>query len=201
MGVVLAIVVFGVAAFGYLSALEAYPYTIPLQSGTVAVDPLPKEAKALDIEFKEATYDVPGRSMRIKFAATNTSDKPLTLGEFTTANLRFVDHDVPDAVAGVDSDFPRELVPRAGLKSSVKGPLAPGDTREFDIAATDAAWELERLTSFLTDVDSKMGGMLVFYDDEGKRHLAEISGAIIPRFLNLGDSQEPKKVSGGSLIP
>lgn len=200
-GVILAAVVFGMTAFGYISAIHAYPYTVPLQSGTVYVDPLPKESDVVDIKFKDATYDVPGRSMQLKFAATNKSDKPLTLGEFTTANLRFIDNDVPDAVAAVDKDYPRELVPRAGLKSSVKGPLQPGETRDYVIEATDAAWELERLTSFLTDVDSKMGGILLFYDNESKRHLAEINGPIIPFFRDIfGENRDPEKVSGGTII-
>lgn len=184
-GVLLAAVVFGVAGFGYISALQAYPYTVPLQSGRMYADPLPQEPKTIAIKFGSATYDVPGRSMRVKFTATNISDRPQTLGEFTTANLRFVDMSVPSAKAGVDPDFPKDLVAAAGLKTQGGATLAPGETRELAIEATDAAWELERLTSFLTDVDSRMGGMLVFYDDAGKRSLAEISGAILPVFTDL----------------
>ena len=117
----------------------------------------------------------------------------MSLGEFTSANLRFVDHSLPAATAGVDKDYPPELLPPGGLKSSVAEPLQPGETRKFSIEARDAAWELERLTSFLTDVNSKMGGMLLFYDKDGNRHLAEISGPIIPYFTNIYGQRDPDK--------
>ena len=70
-GVLLAATVLGVTAFGYISAVRAYPLTVPLQSGTVGVNPLPKEPKAVDVQFDNATYDVPGRSMHLDFTATN----------------------------------------------------------------------------------------------------------------------------------
>jgi methane/ammonia monooxygenase subunit B len=51
-----------------------------------------------------------------------------------------------------------------------------------DTTATDAAWEVERLTSFLTDVDSKFGAMLFFYDSEGRRYITTVGGPILPVF-------------------
>ncbi len=48
--------------------------------------------------------------------------------------------------------------------------------------ARGLADEVERLTSFLTDVDSKFGGLLFLFDQDGKRHIAEVGGAIIPVF-------------------
>jgi methane/ammonia monooxygenase subunit B len=184
-GIALGVVVIGTAAFGYLKALSDYPYTVPLQSGRVAVEPLPKESPAVEIKFGNATYDVPGRSMKVAFKVTNVSTKPITLGEFTTANLRFIDKSVPQAMAHLDPGFPKDLVAAAGLKTEGGKTLAPGETKDIHIEATDAAWELERLTSFLTDVDSQMGGMLVFYDDQGVRHLGEIGGPILPIFTSL----------------
>ena len=50
------------------------------------------------------------------------------------------------------------------------------------VDATDAAWEIERLTSFLTDVDSKFGGLLFFFDPQGNRYIAEVGGPILPVF-------------------
>jgi methane/ammonia monooxygenase subunit B len=48
--------------------------------------------------------------------------------------------------------------------------------------ATDAAWEVERLVSFLTNVDSRTGGLIFFYDDKGNRSISEVSGPILPVF-------------------
>jgi methane/ammonia monooxygenase subunit B len=56
------------------------------------------------------------------------------------------------------------------------------------IAATDAAWELERLTSFLTDVDSKFGALLFLFDAQGRRQMVEVSGPIVPVFTDLVQS-------------
>ena len=64
-------------------------------------------------------------------------------------------------------------------------PLYPGETRTFNVEATDVAWELERLTSFLTDVDARFGALFFFYESNGTRHLAEISGPILPVFKNI----------------
>jgi hypothetical protein len=39
--------------------------------------------------------------------------------------------------------------------------------------------------SFLTNVDSKVGGMVYFFDDNGERYMTEISGPIIPVFTAM----------------
>jgi methane/ammonia monooxygenase subunit B len=144
--------------------------------------PLPAQPKLVDIRFKEARYDVPGRSMRMTFDVTNMGDKPLRLGEFATASIRFVNQNLPAAKAGVAPDYPQEIVARTGLAISDDNEIKPGERRTLKIDATDAAWEIERLTSFLTDVDSKFGGLLFFYDAQGNRYIAEVGGPILPVF-------------------
>jgi methane/ammonia monooxygenase subunit B len=63
--------------------------------------------------------------------------------------------------------------------------IKPGETRRLRIEATDAAWEIERLTSFLTDVDSKIGGLLFFFDTQGNRYITEVGGPILPVFKDI----------------
>jgi len=108
--------------------------------------------------------------MRIRLSISNTGPTPLTIGEFSTANIRFVNLQSPDAMNHVDSSYPKDLVPRGGLSISDPSPIQPGETREVRIDATDAAWELERLVSFLTDVDSKFGALLFLYSSDGERN-------------------------------
>jgi methane/ammonia monooxygenase subunit B len=120
--------------------------------------------------------------MRVAMTVRNTGDRPLEVGEFTSANLRFVNRACQAAVAGVDPAYPADLVARAGLVLSDDEPVKPGETRTLSFEATDVAWELERLTSFLTDVDSKVGGLLFFFDSDGTRHIAEVGGPILPVF-------------------
>ena len=167
---------------GYAWARSQYPRTVPLQAGTMYTAPLPAQAKAVDIRFKEARYDVPGRSMRMVFDVTNLSDKRLRLGEFATASIRFVNQHLPAAKANVAPGYPQDIVARTGLAIADDSEIKPGETRTMRVDATDAAWEIERLTSFLTDVDSKFGGLLFFFDAQGNRYIAEVGGPILPVF-------------------
>lgn len=186
VGLGVGVVVIFLTAGGYAMASAEYPYNVPLQSGTQRVEPLPLDDRAhVAIKVLHATYDVPGRSMKITARMTNNGDVPLTLGEFATANIRFLNTALPAALANVDPTYPKELVARTPLGLKDASPLNPGETRDMDISATDAMWEVERLTSFLTDVDSKFGALLFFYTPDGKRRLGEIDGAILPVFTEL----------------
>ena len=176
--VVVVLLTFG----GYHLTRTAYARTVPLQTGTMTTPPLPLEASPVKVKFESADYDVPGRSMRVVMEVTNTGSKPVSLGEFTTANLRFVDMKLPAAKANVDPHYPQDLIARNGLVLASYEPIAPGQTRVVSLEATDAAWEVERLTSFLTDVDSKFGALLFFYDSDGRRYLNTVGGPILPVF-------------------
>ena len=52
------------------------------------------------------------------------------------------------------------------------------------ISATDARWETERLTAFLTDVDARIGALLFFYNDNGNRKIVDVASSILPVFTN-----------------
>jgi methane/ammonia monooxygenase subunit B len=185
VGLALGVVVIGLTFGGYALTMSAYPYNVPLQSGTMKVPPLPEAASDIGIKVLDAQYDVPGRAMRVTAEVTNRGKDPVTLGEFTTANLRFVNQQLPPAVANVDASYPKELVARSGLRISDPAPIAPGETRQLKFEAADALWELERLTSFLTDVESRFGGLLFFFTPDGRREIVEVSGPIIPVFTKL----------------
>jgi methane/ammonia monooxygenase subunit B len=169
---------------GFYWAEAKYPNTIPLQAGRVRVDPLPVPPQAVDVKVKQAHYDVPGRAMRVVVEVTSRYDKPLQLGEFTSANLRFVNQSVPAAAAGVDPGYPRDLLPKTGLQVEPDTPLQPGETRTLRFVAADVAWEIERLTSLMRDPDSSFGGLLFFYDSDGARHITDVYGTIIPTFVH-----------------
>jgi len=181
----LLVVVLVVVIAGYRHTTQKYEYVVPLQAGSFKTKPLPQAPAVVAVELKDATYDVPGRSLRLDVEITNQSGSELRVGEFSTANLRFINPSLELALAGVDPSFPKDLVAGSGLKVSDDSPLAPGETRRLRLEATDAAWEIERLVSFLTNVDSRVGGMLFFFDGTGQRHMAEVSGPIIPVFTQL----------------
>ena len=185
VGVILGVVVVAISFGGYMYAKHEYPYVVPLQAGTNKVDPLPKPAHSVDVKVLKASYDVPGRAMHVTARMTNHGTEAVSILEFATANLRFVNTQAPGADKAISADYPRDLVARGGLGLSDQKPLMPGETREIKFEASDALWEVERLVSFLTDVDSKFGGLLFFVDKSGNRLMTEVSGPILPTFTAL----------------
>jgi methane/ammonia monooxygenase subunit B len=179
-GVVL--LLFAVVTVGYIEIGKEFPLLVPLQAGTMYTEPLPEAPKGVAVKLKRAEYDVPGRSMRLSVELTNNTDQPLGIGEFTTANIRFINKNLPVAVAAVDPKYPKELLPANGLVVDSSKPLAPGETRIVMLDSTDVAWEEERLVSFLSNVDSRTGGLIFFYDPQGKRYISEVDGPILPVF-------------------
>jgi methane/ammonia monooxygenase subunit B len=171
-----------VVIVGFINVKADYPRVVPLQAGSLATPPLPQAPALVTVRFRKAEYDVPGRSMRMIVEVTNNAARPVRLGEFLTASLRFVNRSLPVAVAAIDAAYPRELVPTSGIVVAEDTPLAAGETRVIRIDATDAAWELERLVGFLTNVDSRVGALLFFYDDKGARHITSVAGPILPVF-------------------
>ncbi len=184
VGASIVVLALGLTAVAHIWATTAYPRVVPLQVGTSNHVQIKQPPQDVLIDVKRATYDVPGRAMKVTFDATNTGNAPLTLGEFTTASLRFVNRASPQAMAKIDPSYPKELIPERGLELNDASPLQPGETRTYQMDAIDVAWELERLTSFLSDVDSRFGGLLFFHESDGTRHLSEIAGPIIPVFTD-----------------
>lgn len=185
VGIALGITVIGLTLGGYAYARKSYPYVVPLQAGTSKVDPLPAQPSTVQVKVLDATYDVPGRAMRIKAKITNTGNEPLQVLEFTTANLRFINRQAPGADKAVLAGSPTDTIARGGLVLSDASPIGPGETREIALEASDVLWELERLVSFLTDVDSKFGGLLFTVTPTGERQHTEIGGPILPTFTRL----------------
>jgi methane/ammonia monooxygenase subunit B len=48
--------------------------------------------------------------------------------------------------------------------------------------ASDAVWEIEHLSSVIGDADSRFGGLLFLFDDQGNRYLSSISASLIPEY-------------------
>lgn len=185
VGASLIVIIIGMLIFANSLTREAYQYTIPLQGGVAETDPLPDLDKGkVVVKNKRAEYYLPGRTVTMDVEVTNNHDLPIELGEFMTANLRFINQTLPAAVAAVDEGYPDELVADSTLLISDLSPIMPGETRRFLINATDVAWEVERLSSLLNDPDSSYGGLLFFYDSNGKRFISEVYGQILPTFVD-----------------
>ena len=140
-------------------------------------DPLPLPEPKLSVEYENASYRIPGRSFQTEMKVTNNGKSPVRLGEFLTANLRFINPDVRKVVP-LDS---HDLVASNGLRVE-GGPIPPGQARTIKMFAEDALWETYRLTTMINDPDSIVAGLLFFYDDKGGREIVEVGGPLLPVF-------------------
>lgn len=163
---------------GYLWAENKYPITIPLQTGLVEVEPIEIPTGGLTIEVDHATYDLAGRSLSMQFQMTNNSDSPLRIGEFLTANIRFLNPNVNEG----EIYEGEEMVSKDGLTASVDV-IQPGQTVEVELVASDALWEQYRMTGLIHDPDSRFAGMVFYYDENGQRFFQEVGGAVLPNFF------------------
>ena len=172
-------------AYGMISTNAKYPRTSALQGGRVRVFPNPEDPEKVEVRHIKGVYQVPGRSLQLTLKVTNKTSKPVQLGEFTAANLRFVNRDVEAAMAGVPAGYPQDLMTRNGLVVTPNEPIAPGETRELNVDASDSAWETEHLASLMGNPDSSYGALLFFFDAKGKRTVSEVSGPAVPSFTAL----------------
>lgn len=163
---------------GYLWAERKYPLTIPLQTGTVAVEGLEVPTGNLKIQVDNASYKLDGRSLTIHAKMTNNGDRPLRVGEFIAANIRFMNPKVAEGKI-VEGE---EMVAPDGLTVSVDV-INPGETKDVVMAASDKLWEEYRMTGLIHDPDSRFAGLLFYNDDQGKRYYQEIGGSILPSFF------------------
>lgn len=183
LGVAVLVVSLGLIFYGYQSATAKYPNVVPLQSGKAVYKSIDLPQSPAVVTVESANYDVPGRAMRITATITNKGDKPLRIGEFSTAGVRFLN---PESGIPLDNPtYPKEMLALQGLKLDNNAPIQPGETRKMVISAADAIWELQRLVDLVNDPDSRFGGMLYFYDDTGRRDIVSVSGAVVPIFTAL----------------
>jgi methane/ammonia monooxygenase subunit B len=169
-----------IVIFAMSSANSKYPITIPLQAGTLrGIQPIEERKPTIAVKVDDASYRVPGRAMRMKLTITNNGNAAVRLGEFYTASVRFLDSDVFKDTTG----YPEDLLAEDGLEVSDNSPIAPGESRTVEVTASDAAWEVYRLSDIIYDPDSRFAGLLFFFDNAGNRQVVQIDAPLIPSFM------------------
>ena len=181
VGLAVAILTCAIVWGGYRYTESVHPYTVPIQAGESKVEPMPIAPNPVAIKVTHANYDVPGRALRVTMEVTNNGDSAVNIGEFTTAGVRFVNK---LGQSHLDTDYPRELV-ATGLSVDNDNGIQPGETREIKMEAKDALWEVQRLMALLGDPESRFGGLLMTWDQQGNRYINSIAGAVIPVFTKL----------------
>jgi len=161
--------------------ISEYPKAIPLQASLDQILPLSAQVNAgvIDVDTLKAEYRIPERAMTFLVKINNRSDKPIQVGELAVANVRFLNKEL--AMPSQD-DTDRMIAPD-GLTLDNATPIQPGEERTLTIIAKDALWESEKLDGLIRDSDSRIGGLLFFYDGlVGERYISSITAAVIPKF-------------------
>lgn len=187
VGVLLGVFVFILIIYNYNNATNKYPKRVPLQTSRMYTDPIEIQDPRIKINVSRAEYDIPGRSMRMWMEIRNNGNESLRLGELTTANLRFINRDFDKALDNVQEGYPAEHLADTGLKIDDDTYISPGELKKVFVSATDARWETERLTAFLTDVDARIGALLFFYNRSGDRKIVDVASSILPVFTSLDE--------------
>jgi methane/ammonia monooxygenase subunit B len=164
----------------YTLTVNKYPKAIPLQASLDQILPLSAKVNAgvVDVETLRAEYRIPERAMKLSLMIKNGSDKPIQIGEFATASVRFFNKAVPVP----EQSHTESVVAAEGLSLDNASPIQPGEQRTVLMTASDALWESERLDGLINDADSRIGGLVFFFDPEGERYVSSITAAVIPKF-------------------
>jgi len=161
--------------------ISEYPKAIPLQAALDQILPLSAQVNAgvIDVDTLKAEYRIPERAMTFLVKINNRSDKPIQVGELAVANVRFLNREL----AMPSQDNTDRMIAPDGLTLDNATPIQPGEERTLTIIAKDALWESEKLDGLIRDSDSRIGGLLFFYDGlVGERYISSITAAVIPKF-------------------
>jgi len=162
---------------GFLWAESKYPITTPLRTAKVTVPKKAPTNSSVKVKLNEAFYKIPGRSFEMSLTVENFGKEDVRIGEFSTANIRFVN----SAVLSVSPADRHDLVSSNGLRIE-GGPIKAASTQNIKVFAEDSLWETQRLTQMINDPDSIIAGLLFFYSDNGKRNIVEVGGPMLPVF-------------------
>jgi methane/ammonia monooxygenase subunit B len=167
-----------ITAGGYFKGNADFPVTVPLQAGVIGLMVPTEMPGGVNVHLIRASYRVPGREVVLSVHVTNNTESPIQLGELETAGVRFLNADVKQD----DTGYPQNLLAESGLTVDDNTAIAPGETKQVEIRAQDAAWETERLSDLIYDPDSRFGALLFFKDGSGTEVVVPIGGPMIPSF-------------------
>lgn len=158
----------------YIWTESKYPETIPLQTGKTPVAPLPEPPSAATTRVVDAEFDVPARMLRMTLRVSNDGDRPLWVGQYATAGIRFIRsaEELPSGPAEAlkvnQKGYPENYL-REALVVRPEGAIPPGETRDITIEVADAVWEVEGLAQIVRSPVRRFGGLVWLYDDSGRR--------------------------------
>jgi len=160
--------------FGWVYQASAYPVKIPQQvvqfePPKTAIDTAPALAK---VDAQSANYNRESREMVIEVSATNISDSPIDLQEFTTSTLTFT---APHGSAVAPAYYLHDM------KVSPSGAIQPGQTTKLTLTIDGNSFVEEHLVP-TNESQLTVAGLLSFKDSAGKRSFAEIEEPLRPNY-------------------
>jgi len=176
MGVMMLVVTLVLVIGGALNADSTHNTVLPLQTGNVPLTPLEMEETNLVLKGIKSVYNVPKRTMSMEFSIENRGDKPVKVGEFATAGIRFVmapatlggaaGQALQDSITGYPEEYIREVL---AVKDGNTSAILPGESRRITLVAADAVWEIQNLSEIVLSPVRRAGGLIFFFDEDGKR--------------------------------
>jgi len=189
MGILMLCVTLVLVVGGAMNADAKYGDIIPLQTGNVPITALPAQNSQLTVKAIKTEYNVPKRSVSLEISVTNNGDKAVQIGEFATAGIRFVmDSSSLSAMAGQaleasfregnTEEYIEEYVREAlVIEDGNTSAILPGETRTLTLVAADAVWEIQGLSKITESPVRRIGGLVYFFDEEGKRYYEYVDAA------------------------
>ncbi|ORU94511.1 MAG: hypothetical protein A6F70_08985 [Cycloclasticus sp. symbiont of Bathymodiolus heckerae] len=184
MGVVMLVATVVLTVGGAINADSKHSTVLPLQTGNVPIEPSVIEESHLVVKGIKSIYNVPGRSMSLEISVANNGNKPVKIGEFATAGIRFVMNPATlGGAAGMALEksiegYPKEYIREAlAIKDGNTSAILPGETRKLTLIAADAVWEVQNLSDIILSPVRRAGGLVFFFDEDGKRHKQYIDTA------------------------
>jgi methane/ammonia monooxygenase subunit B len=157
-------------AVGFLYQANAFPVKIPQQVYEFEPPEVQASADVATANAIQATFDQDANTLSVEVEVTNEGTTPLTLTEFVTSNLTFVNPE-----AGTLGEGDSELV------ISPSGEIAPGSSATLTLTGTDQRFDEENLVP-IGEAQLQVAGLLILEDSGGTRSIAELDAPIAPEF-------------------
>jgi methane/ammonia monooxygenase subunit B len=158
----------GLLAIGWIYQSVSFPIKIPQQVLRFEPPALPQPPQFSQAVAKSGTFDPQTSTLVMDVDATNTGKAPMTVSDFTTSSLTFVNQ----TAAGTGSQYVMTVDP--------PGPIAPGETKTLRLTLRDPVWRDSRIIE-VNRPRIEVAGRLQFQDASGTKNQDTILTSINPK--------------------
>jgi methane/ammonia monooxygenase subunit B len=157
-------------AVGWIYQSMAFPIKIPQQVFRFTPPELNLPAPFAQALAKDASFDPQTSTLVMNVDVTNIGKVPMSLKEFTTSSLTFVDQ----ASAGTGAEHVMTIDPPA--------PINAGETKTVRLTLRDPVWHDTRMIE-VNRPRIEVAGQLQFQDQAGVKNQTTISSSVNPKLF------------------